>query len=202
MLSTSVALLAFIRLSLHAWTSVSLAWKELWTWKTQRYHYKSLGTVSKNRFFGQQMKEVLCYLVSVCLYHSLELPVAWDMVVTDVAVGRMWECGGSTLWSSCIPQRPVQLLSIFLSRGLIKWCDGMMYEHWDNEVLSGWKAVPDSIYLFKKTQVTTKTPFPILHCLFWIGLGGGHVFLNCLLCLNTFFVVQVLFCVLGPNSCQ
>lgn len=31
---------------------------------------------------------------------------------------------------------------------------------------------------------------------------GRDVFLNRLLCLITFFVVQVLFCVLGPNSCQ
>lgn len=54
----------------------------------------------------------------------------------------------------------------------------------------------------QKQKGVTKPPFPILHCLFWIGLGGRDVFLNCLLCFNTFFVVQVLFCVLGPNSCQ
>lgn len=159
MLSTSVALLAFIRLSLHAWTSVSLAWKELWTWKTQRYHYKSLGTVSKNRFFGQQTRETSSVLPGECVSVPFTAAASCPGRGCDrrCCLKNVRVCG-STLCSSCIPQWPVQLLSIFLSRGLIKWCDGMMYEHWDNDARSGWKAVPGSIYLSKKTQVTTKPP--------------------------------------------
>lgn len=46
----------------------------------------------------------------------------------------------------------------------------------------------------KKKKVTTKIPFPTLHCLLLIRLRGQDVFLNCLLCLNSPPpMVQVLF---------
>lgn len=45
--------------------------------------------------------------------------------------------------------------------------------------ISGWKDVSDEVYLFKKErerEIITRTPFPILHCLFSIGFRGRDVF--------------------------
>lgn len=84
-----------------------------------------------------------------------------------------------------------------------------MYENEDNEILCFWVERGTRLDLSvkeKKKKLSPKPPFPSCTVLFSIRLGGRAVFLNCLLCLNTFFffffVVQVLFCVLGPNSCQ
>lgn len=67
--------------------------------------------------------------------------------------------------------------------------------------ISGWRDVPDEIDPLKDKNYH-QNPLSRLALFVLDWAWGKRCYPNCLLCLNTFFVVQVLFCVLGPNSCQ